>query len=98
MAIPFTQYLRPNGRQKPITIERPEVIEGMANVVIEAEGRFTIEALPTGEASLICEFNEADIACEVCPNGPGIEAAVDRLVKTAYKHITDLEPPGDTPS
>jgi hypothetical protein len=95
MSIPFTQFLRPNGRRRPTTIERPQLIEDLASAIDVAGGRFTCEELSTGEVSVACEFNDMDIAIEVCANGPPVEAAVDRMVKAAYKHITGLEPPTD---
>ena len=49
MTIPFTQYLRPNGRQIRVEIARP------------AE-------------------QEADVAIELCRNGPEVPLAVDKLI------------------
>lgn len=72
--------------------ERPQHIEGMAEVVGRAGGRFTCEELTTGEVSVACEYNDRDIAIEVCANGPPVPGAVDRIVKLAFKYITGLEP------
>ena len=93
MAIPFTQYLRPDGRRRLQTIERPEAIEQLANVVIAAGASFACEELCTGQASITCEFQDQDIAIEICENGPPIEAAVDSVVQAAYRYLTGLEPP-----
>lgn len=95
MAIQFTQYLRPNGRQRPMTIERPQLIEDLASAVDIAGGRFTCEELSTGQVSVACEYENQDIACEVCANGPEVEAAVDRMIKTAYKRVTGRKLPRD---
>jgi hypothetical protein len=95
MSIPFTQYLRPNGRRRPMTIDRPQPIEDLASAVDIAGGKFTCEELSTGEVSVACEYGDQDIACEVCPNGPEVEAAVDRMIKTAYKRITGRPLPRD---
>jgi len=92
MSIPFTQFKRPSGREVPVTIERPKHIEAMARSVADAGGRFTCEVLVTGEAHLCCEFNDADLATEVCDNSPGsgIPEAVDRLICDAFEAITGL--------
>jgi hypothetical protein len=87
VSIPFTQYLRPDGRRTDVSIDRPADVEAMANVFISAGGCFECEELLTGHASLTAVFplNEGpeDIAIEVVPNGPPVEAAVDRLVASA---------------
>ena len=92
MSIPFTQYLRPDGRKRPMTINRPEHIEGMALALSTEGARFNCEELSTGHVSVTCEFAGGDVAIEVCPNGPPVEEAVDRMIKAAYKYITCLEP------
>lgn len=94
MAIPFIQYLRPDGQKCPQTIDRSAAIEQRASVVIAAGGCFTCEELTTGQVSIACEFQNRDIAIEICENGLPIEAAVDHVVQTAYYYITGLEPPG----
>jgi hypothetical protein len=93
MSIPFTQFLRPNGRQRFATIDRPEEIEAQALAVIRAGGRFTAEVLRTGHASIACEYEDEDIAIEVVMNGPKIPEAVDKVVKSAYKQLVEKETP-----
>lgn len=89
MSIPFTQYLRPDGRQRPCSIERPGVIEEMAKAVIAAGYAFTVEELSTGEVSLeACrDSDESVLASEICDNGPPILAAVDKLMRDAYEAV-----------
>lgn len=87
MAIPFTQYLMPNGRIRPITINRPPEVEKLAQQVIDSGGVFEAEMLSTGEISLTCLYDEQDIAIEVCVNGPPVEAAVDQMIKDAFDKV-----------
>jgi hypothetical protein len=87
MTIPFTQYLRPDGRPTPVEIDRPEDIERMAQRFIDAGGRFECEHLTTGHASLTATWNGEDIAIEVVGNGPEVPAAVDRLVASASAQV-----------
>lgn len=93
--IPFTQYLRPDGRKRQVRIERPPDVANAAHRLIEAGYRFECEELSTGHASLtiVDPDDEADIAIEVVPNGPEVPAAVDRLVAEAMKHMENREPP-----
>lgn len=86
--IPFTQYMRPDGRSlerlfgrtKDVTIDRPDHVADKAQQIIAAGYRFECEILSTGEVSLTITDDEADHAIEVVPNGPGMGEAVDRLV------------------
>lgn len=83
MPILFTQYLRPDGRREPTTIDRPPEIEALAARIIAAGGRFESEHLATGHVSLTVAYNGDDIAIQVCMNGPHVPANVDQLVRTA---------------
>lgn len=91
MAVPFTQYLRPNGRKAPVTIERPPEIEALARRLIEGGCTFELELLSTGVVSMECvgptdEHGDPDsLAVELVPNGPGVPPAVDRLVADAVR-------------
>jgi threonine dehydrogenase-like Zn-dependent dehydrogenase len=80
--IPFTQYLRPDGDQRVTGIERPPAIEAKAQQIIAAGYVFEAEVLHDGSVSLtITDPDKGDLAIEVCPNGPAIPPAVDRLIE-----------------
>jgi len=85
MPIPFTQYMRPLGAPKPVTIERPNDIEALAYKVIEKGGKFEIEVLTTGDISMSCAYEEEDVEIIICNNGPEVPEAVDKLVKNSSK-------------
>ena len=98
MTIPFTQYLRPNGRRVPVTIARAPEIEKLAADFIAKGGRFECEELTTGQVSLTAfhprggDGDGADIAIEIVMNGPKVPDAVDQLVKAAQKWLQRNEP------
>lgn len=86
--IPFTQYLRPNGRRREESIERPAEILALAKELLEWGYHFEIEELQDGTVSMDCSHprdENGPIAIEMCPNGPDVPGAVDRLVKTAHR-------------
>jgi hypothetical protein len=87
MSIPFTQYMRPDGRKVPVSVERPEEIEAAAHAFIARGGWFECEELMTGHVSLtacaIVDDEPDDVAIEICRNGPEVPTAVDRLVRKA---------------
>ncbi len=79
--IPFTQYLRPNGRPVPVSIDRPAEVSDLAQRIIDAGYRFEAEELTTGHASFTIAGPEGDEDIELCMNGPKVPEAVDTLVK-----------------
>lgn len=87
--IKFTQYLRPDGRQKTITISRPEGIAKMAEALKATGYDLEAEVLQTGLVSLtvVDKELEEDVEIEVTTNGPDVLAAVDRLIERAYLRV-----------
>lgn len=87
----FTQYLMPDGRQVPVTIDRPPHIEAVAARLQESGCRFEIEMLSTGEISLEVvrgDRDEPEMAVnEICPNGPDVPIMVDKIVIDAAKEL-----------
>lgn len=88
MSIKFTQFLRPDGRKVPVTIDRPEPIEKRAQEIIDAGYRFEIEELTTGQVHMtITGFDpsfgeEADLAHRICVNGPPVPTNIDEMIST----------------
>lgn len=89
VSIQFTQFLRPNGRTTPITIDRPPAIEARADTLYARGYRFEAEVLTTGHVSLtvVDRAEGVDLEIEVVPNGPKIPEAVDLLVNRAYENL-----------
>lgn len=79
--IHFTQFLLPDGRRNPIEIWRPASIADKADAIRDAGFRFECEVLSTGHVSLTITDDEMDRAIEIVANGPGVLAAVDRLIE-----------------
>ena len=95
MEIPFTQYLLPDGRKKPVTINRSEEIGLKAQRLIDVGCRLEIEMLRTGEISMSVEHDPVDddddgvLSMEVCANGPDVPVRVDKLIKDATRNLCD---------
>lgn len=88
--IVFTQYLRPDGRQRTVWVERSPEIVALATRIIASGYHFDIEELADRTVSMTCEPNAPDadgedqpIAMELVPNGPAVLDAVDRLIRAA---------------
>lgn len=89
-SIPFTQYLRPNGRKTQVTIERPKEVIEKAQAIMLKGFSFEIEELMNGMVSMTVEKPYDDngpIAHKVCKNGPDVLINVDQLVDTAFKGL-----------
>jgi hypothetical protein len=89
--IPFTQYVLPRGFKKAVAVNRPAAIADMAERFLAAGGRYECEVLTTGEVSLTAVMNvddePQDVEIEICPNGPAVMDATDRLIAASLKHI-----------
>jgi hypothetical protein len=87
--IPFTQFLRPDGRRREVTIVRQPAIVEKAQKLIEAGCRFKIEELTTGQVSMTVERDDKDgetevLAQKIVMNGPKVPPAVDEMVGDAF--------------
>ena len=95
MTIPFTQYLRPNGRKQQVEWDGTDEQEKLASEFIARGGWYECEELSTGHASLtacfIVDDEPQDIAIEVVMNGPAVVDAVDRLIRKSAKY--EASPP-----
>ena len=83
MEIPFTQFLRPDGKRRAISITMPDTFYGKVQKIHANGWKFECEELSTGEASLTVFDGEEDIVIEVVPNGPEVLIAVERLIDKA---------------
>jgi hypothetical protein len=81
-SLTFTQYLRPDGRQQPVSIDVPQNVYDAAAVLQSRGLRFECEMLTTGEVSLTIHdpIKEQDVDSRVVPNGPGVPGAVHDLI------------------
>jgi hypothetical protein len=89
--IPFTQFLRPDGRRMDVSVERPPEVYALAMGLVANGYRFEIEELRDGTVSMDCSRPEDDgpVAMELCRNGPEVPDAVDRLVRAAARAKTE---------
>jgi hypothetical protein len=91
MSIPFTHYLRPDGRRRDVWIDRPPEIEALAEEFLAAGGRYECEQLSTGQTSLTAVYEvdgeDQDIVIELCPNGPELLGKVDEVVRRSIEWV-----------
>ena len=89
LEIPFTQYLLPDGRTRPMRVPVVGDIAEKADKILKHGWRFEAEILTTGQVSLTVFDGEEDenVAIEIIKNGPLVTKAVDRLVEAAFELI-----------
>ena len=91
MAIPFTQYLQPNGAKRAVVIDVDEETEAQAKILIDKGYHFDVEILNTGLISLTCEDDEDLISIEICENDASIPNTVRKVIRTAIERINESE-------
>jgi hypothetical protein len=83
MKIPFTQFLRPNGRKQAVMFMCDDkVIFDKAQQIIATGLRFECEELMSGVVSLTISSEEDDLAFATCMNGPDVPGAVKELISS----------------
>ncbi len=89
MSIEFTEFMLPNGKRRPVNIDRPDQIEDKARKIVEAGYVFECEVLRTGMISLTVAdpHEDRDVEIVLVPNGPQVPVGVDTLVERAYTRI-----------
>lgn len=96
MAVPFTQYLRPDGRKHPISIELDEVTEAKAQLILSEGLVFECEVLTTNMVSLTITSQERDEDIRLAPNGPKVPTKVAELINEfdldAYRSRNRIRP------
>ena len=100
MMIPFIRVF-PNGNSRIQEIDRPQEIYDLACRFLALEGRLLVKIDDQGNAvfgaAIFQNGEEFDAAIEQCGNGPEIDDAVDRLIRTATenqaKFLKGAKPP-----
>jgi hypothetical protein len=92
MTIRFTQYLRPHGRPREELFEASDEVEAIADRFIAAGGWYECEVLGDDvtvslTACMRVDGEGQDVAIQVCKNGPGVPAAVERLVRASVEKL-----------
>ena len=86
--IPFTQYLRPDGRKRSTFISVHTDVAKKARSIMARGLAFECEVLATGEASFtITDPEEGDLDIRVVPNGPGVRDAIECMVREFAERI-----------
>lgn len=77
-AVRITQYLRPNGEKRPMTVEVPDTIATLAEGMV-----LSCEVLMTGQVAIYCRWAGEDEDAELCllaSNGPHATNQPDMVV------------------
>lgn len=84
-SIPFTQYLRPDGRKQHVRTSDPSYTDNdlkTAQEIIDAGFRFEVEQLRNGMISLTISDDDGDYVHKFCNNNIDVPATVKLLIHT----------------
>ena len=89
--VPFTQYLRPDGRKRrvEITVQGDQALG--AKKILDNGLVFEIEELTTLEISMTLSNGEEDVCIRLCENGPPVMAALKELINDGVAWIESCE-------
>lgn len=81
--IPFVQYMRPDGRAVPRSIEMKGDVCLLAGLLMDAGYRFEAEVLSDGTVSLTIHDSakEEDVDIELVRNPEGVKASVEKMIR-----------------
>jgi hypothetical protein len=83
MQVELTQFVRPNGHQRPTSCEIDDALAPKVKAIRDAGLRFTAEV--TGPNVVFCiENDEEDLAIEIATNGPGENGTRAKLEKLIH--------------
>lgn len=84
MRVDLIQFLRPDGRQRPVWCDGiPDELKPKYDAIRENGMRLTCEELMTGMVSLAIEHPSADYKIELCRNEPDApKLALEKLIRS----------------
>jgi hypothetical protein len=85
--VPFTQFLRPDGRRKVIALAVDKNTHEKAMTIINAGLSFEIEILTTGVVSATLSSRDADLLFDVGPNDDTLPGRMCRLIDRAFADL-----------
>jgi hypothetical protein len=81
ISVKFIQFLRPNGRQQPITIELEDSVASKVQEIQQCGLTLTAEVLMNGLCSFAIEEKEfGDFDMELSPNGPEVPVRITKML------------------
>lgn len=94
MKVHFTQFLRPDGWRRDVSIDRPEDIGRAAQELIDAGCHLDIEELQTRDVSMSVEREDEEgetdvLSNRVCVNGPPVLTNVDEMIREAHAKLKE---------
>lgn len=99
--IPATQFLRPFGVPVPTWMDAPADLADLAHAVIGQGYQFHVEELVAVEQNITMrtvsmtvhnKATEEDVDVELCPNGPEVRPAFERLIRRMHAKLFPNEP------
>ena len=99
MSVPFTQFVRPDAKERKIEIDVSFDAQKKANVLLKVGCTFDAELLTMqshvgdDEVTFTCMSPDGEkcMGIQICRNGPGNREAIERMIDEAFEYFTDGE-------
>ncbi len=79
--VEFTQFMRPDGREKTVNTTLPVSAKEAYQEMLVADCRLEIEVLQNGAVSATISNGDEDIDCILRANGPGLQKAIANMIE-----------------
>jgi hypothetical protein len=78
----LTQFMRPSGREVPVSAEIDDTLADKVSIIRSYKCRFTCEVLTTNQVSIAIEHEEGDFTIELASNAPNAPTqALEKLIR-----------------
>lgn len=81
MDLTVTQFMRPDGRRKPIVLQIPDDCEAKVKELQACGCEITCEQMMNGQAVQYISHNEGDFAIEMSSSGKDADAALLKMIR-----------------
>lgn len=81
MKLTVTQFMRPDGRRKPITLEIPDDCKSKVEEFQACGCEITCEQMMNGQAVQYISHDEGDFAIEMSNSGKDADAALLKMIR-----------------
>ena len=80
--IPFTQYLRPSGKQVPVnTMIGDDTLAGKVDEILAAGYEFTCEAITPGIVAFTISDSDLDYVTEISSNDANVMRTIEHMIR-----------------
>lgn len=89
-SVEFTQYLRPDGRKRIVSVDLADEYSSKAKILKEKGCQFEIEELMNGMIHMDCIYDDEPLSNKLCQNGPDVVNKVEELIVDSFQALKKM--------